>query len=277
MRGQKFRLTRWGDGPDPIVLLHGWMDAGDTWQFLVDCLPDSWPCVAPDWRGFGGSEWSQGGYWFPDYFADLDAWLDVLVPEGSARIIAHSMGGNVASMYGGICPHRLRWLVNIEGFGLPRVEASQAPLRYAQWLDQLREGDPESRYESVSHLATVLQTRNPRLTRPRAEFIACAWSRPAGNGVTLAADPRHRRVNPVLYRREEAEACWRRMQAPMLLMLGERSEYRPRLGADGTDEYFRSVFPTVRIVTVPGVGHMMHCEDPETVARHIIEFVRTLS
>src|SRR5690606_8764498 len=108
----------------PVVLLHGYMDAGATWQFLVDHLPESWSCVAPDWRGFGGTEWAAGGYWFPDYFADLDALLDVLVPGGRACVIGHSMGANVAMMYAGIRPQRLAWLANLEGFGLPPLSPS---------------------------------------------------------------------------------------------------------------------------------------------------------
>ena len=59
VRGLKHRLTRWGEpSDDPIVLLHGLQDCADTWQFLVDCLPDRWSLVAPDWRGFGGSDWA---------------------------------------------------------------------------------------------------------------------------------------------------------------------------------------------------------------------------
>src|SRR5579871_3971794 len=65
IRGLDTHLTWWGERNDnPVVLLHGFMDAGRTWQFLVDCLPHSWTCVAPDWRGFGESARSQGPYWF---------------------------------------------------------------------------------------------------------------------------------------------------------------------------------------------------------------------
>ena len=278
VRGLKYRLTRWGESSaDPVVLLHGWMDVGLTWQFLVDCLPDDWSFVAPDWRGFGGSGWAPGGYWFPDYFADLDALLDAIAPYGPVRVIAHSMGGNVASMYAGIRRERLRWLVNIEGVGLPRTSPEQAPGRYEQWLNQLREGLRESRYESAERLADVLVMRNPRLTQSRAQFIARAWTRPVDGGVVLSADPRHRWINPVLYRREEAEACWRRIEIPVLLLIGERSDALSRLGGDGTEERLRSVLRTARIVTMPDVGHMMHHEAPEAVARQIVEFARSLS
>src|SRR3569833_388468 len=111
VRGLRHRLTRWGGrSSTPVILLHGWMDTGETFQFLVDHLPESWSCVAPDWRGFGESEWPAEGYWFADYFADLEALLGLLSPDQPARSIAHSMGGNVATMYAGIRPKRLRWV-----------------------------------------------------------------------------------------------------------------------------------------------------------------------
>src|SRR5687767_14684868 len=95
IRGVRHRITCWGaPTKNPILLLHGWMDCGDTWQFLVDQLPESWSFAAPDWRGFGGSEWPESDYWFADYYADLEALLDVLVPQASARVVGHSMGAN---------------------------------------------------------------------------------------------------------------------------------------------------------------------------------------
>jgi pimeloyl-ACP methyl ester carboxylesterase len=279
IRGLQHRLTWWGERTDtPVVLLHGFMDCGATWQFLVDCLPESWSCVAPDWRGFGDTAWASGGYWFPDYFADLEALLAVLVPRGPARVVAHSMGGNIAGMYAGVRPQRLAWLVSLDATGLPRAHAAQAPERYAQWLDELNRPPQGTDYRSLEHLVSSLRMRNPRLTAERAEFIARAWASEtpsATGGVGMRFDPRHRIVNPVLYRRDEAEACWARMQIPMLLLRAGLSEFRDRLGADGDDERVRAHYRNLHIVNLPNVGHSMHHEDPQTVARHIVDFDRS--
>jgi pimeloyl-ACP methyl ester carboxylesterase len=275
VRGVRHRVTRWGDRTrDPIVLLHGWMDNGATWQFLVDALPDSWSFAAPDWRGFGESEWPAGDYWFADYYADLEALLDELVPDEPARIIGHSMGGNIAMTYGGVRPARLAWLVNLEGLGLPRTRPEAAPERYAEWLDQVREPARFTRYASIEALATSLAGRNPRLGLAKAEFVARAWTRVGPDGLELAADPRHRRINPTLYRREELEACWRRLRVPLLLMLGERSELRSRLGSDASEEYLRAIVPHAQLVTVAGAGHMLHHEEPQLTAAHVVRFAQ---
>jgi pimeloyl-ACP methyl ester carboxylesterase len=278
IRGLRHRLTWWGEPTDtPVVLLHGFMDCGATWQFLVDCLPREWSCVAPDWRGFGATDWAVGGYWYPDYFADLEGLLAALVPGNGARVIAHSMGANIAAMYAGIRPARLAWLANLDAVGLPRIAPEEAPDRYRQWLNELVDPPRGTDYRSVEQLASFLMLRNPRLTADRAQFVARAWASEtpaADGGVRLRFDPRHRIVNPVLYRREEAEACWAKMQIPMLLLRAGLSEFRARLGADGDESRVRAQYRNLQVVNLPDVGHSMHHEDPQTVARHIIEFDR---
>jgi pimeloyl-ACP methyl ester carboxylesterase len=274
IRGVRHRITRWGPpSDDPIVLLHGFLDNAATFQFLVDALPPEWSFAAPDWRGFGDTASTRQPYWFPDYFGDLEALLDALVPQQRARVIGHSMGGNIGLLYAGIRPQRLRWIVSLEGFGLPRSQPEQAPARYAQWLDQLREPRKPSVYPDLERLEKTLRARNPRLTAERAAFVARAWTRPVAGGHELAADPMHRLVNPTLYRRDETEACWRQVEIPVLMLLAACSEYLPGLGEDGSEARFRSMLRHLTLHTLPEVGHMMHHEDPAAVAALIRDFV----
>jgi len=59
IRGVTYHVNLWGDREAPLlVLLHGWGDAGSTFQFVVDALQRHWFAVAPDWRGFGKSRTS---------------------------------------------------------------------------------------------------------------------------------------------------------------------------------------------------------------------------
>src|SRR3954454_866662 len=77
IRGLRYHVRTWGDARRPtLFMLHGWMDVSASFQFLVDALGADWHVIAPDWRGFGLSDRSRDGvYWFPDYFADLEALL----------------------------------------------------------------------------------------------------------------------------------------------------------------------------------------------------------
>ncbi len=165
IRGLRYHIRAWGpaDAP-PAMLLHGWMDVSASFQFLADAMRSEWRLYAPDWRGFGLTEWTTAGsYWFPDYLADLDALLAHLSPHAPVALVGHSMGGNVACLYAGVRPERVAKLANLEGFGLTSVQAEEVPPRYARWLDELREEPRFLDYESFAALAQRLQTQNPRL------------------------------------------------------------------------------------------------------------------
>jgi pimeloyl-ACP methyl ester carboxylesterase len=275
VRGLRQHVTRWsGEDPEPLFLLHGWMDTGATFQFLVDALSTRRTCIAFDWRGFGRSEWPADGYWFPDYYADLDALLEQFAPDEPVTLIGHSMGGNIATLYAGIRPERVRRAVCIEGFGLARTRPEQAPGRYREWLRQLREPPEFASFPTLESFARFLERRNPRLTPGRAAFIARAWTAPQPDGsVRVRADPAHKRINPVLYRREEAEACWREVAAPVLYVVAEQSDFLPRLGEDGQPASMARLIRRLEPCAIPDASHMVHHERPKQLAHAIEAFL----
>jgi pimeloyl-ACP methyl ester carboxylesterase len=278
IRGLRYHIRRWpASGAPKLFLLHGWMDVSASFQFMVDALPGEWDVYAPDWRGYGLTDWGKSdSYWFPDYLADLDRLLDELVGAEPVYLVGHSLGGNVACMYAGIRPQRVAKLVNLEGFGLAATRAEQAPRRYARWLDELRSPPQLRRYRDFAELAERLRKENPRLTAERAEFLAQHWGRDAGSeGVVLRGDPAHKIVNPVLYRYEEVRACWQQVVAPVLWMDAAESKTLARLGLDEAQHAERrSAFRDLRYLTVKEAGHMLHHDQPEDVAVLIEAFLR---
>jgi pimeloyl-ACP methyl ester carboxylesterase len=258
----------------PVFLLHGFMDCGATFQFVADAMSSPRTLIAPDWRGFGRSGWNPQGYWYPDYFADLDAMLEALSPGAPADLVGHSMGGNIAMVYAGLRPARVRCVASLEGFGLPGAPPQLAPGRYRDWLDQWRQPEPASVFPGLEVFAGVLRKRNPRLSPERADFVARAWSEPLPDGrVRPRFDPAHKRVNPVLYRREEAEACWAEVRAPLLYVAGADSDFLSRLQGAGDPERVRELIPQLEPRVIPAAGHMVHHEQPEAVAALVEEFL----
>jgi pimeloyl-ACP methyl ester carboxylesterase len=276
IRGLRYHVREWGSaGATPLFLLHGWMDVAASFQFLVDSFSRDWHVIAPDWRGFGLSEWRPEGYWFPDYYADLEALLDLYQPGAPVFLVGHSMGGVVASMYSGIRPDRVARLVSMEGLGLARHAPGQAPVRYAQWLDQLHEPSSFRPYRSLDEVAARLRKTNPRLTEQRAAFLALHWAKRRDNGeFVLLSDPVHKTVNPYLFRIDEAIACWRRVTAPVLLVSGKLSEIPGRM--KDTPEQLaerKGAFRDRREIELDDAGHMMHHDQPERLAPLIEQFL----
>jgi pimeloyl-ACP methyl ester carboxylesterase len=276
VRGLRYHVRRWPrDGAPKLFLLHGWMDVSASFQFLADALRGEWDLYAPDWRGYGLTQWEKSDcYWFADYIADLEVLLDQL-EASPVNLVGHSLGGNVASMYAGIRPQRVAKLVNLEGFGLSPTRPEQAPKRYARWLDELHEPPRLRAYRDFGELAARMRNNNPRLSAERADFLARHWGREAGNeGVLLRGDPRHKIVNPVLYRYEEVRACWQQVSAPVLWVDAAESDTLKRLGLNEAQHAERrSAFRNLKHVTVKGAGHMLHHDQPEAVAHLIEEFL----
>ncbi|MFL6563564.1 MAG: alpha/beta fold hydrolase, partial [Burkholderiales bacterium] len=209
------------------------------------------------------------------YLADLDLLLEQIERGTSVDLVGHSLGGNVAALYAGVRPARVRRLVNLEGFGLPATRPEQAPQRYARWLDELRQPPGLRPYESFAALAARLRQSNVRLTEERAAFLARHWGREDGEGkVVLRSDPAHKIVNPLLYRLEEARAVWQQVRAPVLWVDAAESDTLKRLGlSEAQHAERRSCFKTLKYVTVQQAGHMLHHDQPQEVARRIEEFL----
>jgi len=274
VRGRRIHVRRWGDGTLPqLFLLHGWNDVSASFQFVVDALRRDWCVIAPDWRGFGLSQWNDGPYWFPDYVADLDALLEHYSPQEAVRLVGHSMGGNVAMLYGGIRPQRVAGILNLEGFGLRAVDSAEVPERYARWLEQLRTGTGFRTYADREAFALRLRHDNPRLTPLRAAFLAEHLAEATAGGVRLAADPCHRLVNPILYRIDEIRVLWRRVSAPTLWVRGADSAYM-RENIPSEDDYRERLACLVngRAVLLADSGHNLHHDRPEAVAQLLEEF-----
>lgn len=274
-RGLKFHLYRWpGRNPVPLILLHGWGDTAETYQFLVDHLDASRTCIAIDMRGFGRTQWPDDGYWFPDYLADVDTLLEQLAPPEPVDLLGHSMGGNIAMLYAGVRPQRVRRLISLEGFGMPRTSHEQAPARYAEWLDEVKRGSEFAVYDSYEQFVYVLARRNPRTSPERLAFIARSWARQREDGrIELRADPKHKRVNPVLYQRDQAEACWRAITAPTLFVVADQSELAKRMSGESGEQQIQALIRNATFATVSGAGHMMHHERPEELASLIERFL----
>ena len=276
IRGLKSHVRLWGPADAPkLFLLHGWMDCSASFQFLVDALAHDWRVVAPDWRGFGQSEWLNAPYWFPDYLADLERWLDHYAPNEAVRLVGHSMGGNIVGLYAGVRPARVAKLVILEGFGLHPTEPAQAPERYAKWLDQDKAGATLRDYADVGEFARRLQRDNPRLTKVKAHFLARNFSRPLADGrVGYAADPWHRVTNPVLYRFEEAQACWGAVAAPVLWVVARDSHLYREFAARSADYAARlAAFGDLRELVLEDCGHMLHHDQPARLAAAIEAFL----
>lgn len=282
LRGLRYNVRHWGTPGSPVLfMLHGWMDTSATFQFVVDALQQDWHVIAPDWRGYGGSEFLRRPYWFPDYYADLDVLLDTYSPDRPAQLVGHSMGGAIAGIYAAVRPGRVKALAMLDFLGLKTGSADEAPAKIGAWLDEVN-GDPADHrlraYRNAPALARRLQLSNPRLSAERAAFLAAHTSQPLPDGqLALACDPWHKVLSPFPYRVEEVMACWRKIAAPVLMLIAEDGYVEERFGRDAAEMNRRlGCFSALTTVRIADAGHNLQHDQPAAVAAEIERFFAPL-
>ena len=268
VRGLRYGIRHWGDPSAPTVFfLHGWMDSSATFQFVVDSLKQSWHVIAPDWRGYGQSDWLSRPYWFPDYYADLHCILDHYAQD-PVRLVGHSMGANIASIYAGLRPDRISQLVMMDFLGLAVPGDTDGSTQLNHWLSEVFQVPAMRGYKDHDALARRLLSVNPRLSGPRATFLSQSVSRVAPDGlVYMACDPWHKIPSPMLYRVEDSLSSWRRITAPVLMLMADQGFVQQRFGADAVEMERRlACFKDRQVTAISGAGHNIQHDQPEQVA-----------
>jgi pimeloyl-ACP methyl ester carboxylesterase len=99
-------------GAPPIVLLHGFPESHRTWRDVAPALARDFLVVAPDQRGFAGSDKPEGveAYRADAILADLIALVDELGLD-RFTLVGHDWGGAVAWLAALRHPDRLARLV----------------------------------------------------------------------------------------------------------------------------------------------------------------------
>lgn len=276
--GLEHHVLEWDAAAEPggttVLLLHGFMDAAATWDLVAPRLADTGLRVlAPDLRGFGDGPRIPPGayYYFPDYVLDVAEIVDALVPRGSPlAVVGHSMGGAVATLYGGCFPERVTSLVIIEGAGPPDSDHAHSADRMRHWLDEVRAvraREPKSlvsREDALRRLAG----NHPRVDRAVLETRLDALARPLPGGegrLAWKADPLHGTRTPVPFFSESFKSFARRVTCPVLFVSGGPLGWHP------PDEEARvAAFRDVERIEIPDAGHMMHWTRPLELATALV-------
>ena len=273
--GLNYHANIWdGGGSTTVLLLHGYLDCGMNWSFLVDALGEhDWHIVAPDWRGHGDTEWiGAGGYYhFTDYVRDLEQLADAFRRE-TLVVVGHSMGAMAASLWAGATTQTLAGLVLVEGLGPVPVQAHDYPNRMRQWLEQTAPFDARKR---TRPMRDILHAES-RLRRVYPDWTPDVISRAARFATRTGADGQlYWKYDPLLTTRSPmptypviAAEFWQQVSCPVLWIGGQNSPWvQPEVldwvrSKEGVDVRF-----------IPGAGHMVQNEASADLASELNLFM----
>jgi pimeloyl-ACP methyl ester carboxylesterase len=188
------------------------------------------------------------------------------------------MGGNVVMSYAGVRPARIRRLVNLEGFGMPRTEPTRRPAP----------GAMAGRAEAAAVAAQLPQpggggrrliARPTRGWRPRTRppgWPALVAER-RGDGRGTSAATRRTSASTRCYRVDDVLETWKLISAPLLWVEGDGRPTSRAGGARATrrassSSAWRWCREVERLPARPA-GHMLHHDQPEALARALEAFL----
>ncbi len=267
VNGVRLRYLIGGTG-SPVVLLHGYAETGHMWRPLLPSLAKDHTVVVPDLRGAGGSAKPASGYDKKTMAMDIRALTSSLKLD-RVSVVGHDIGLMVGYAYAAQFPQLTERVVLMDAF-LPGIGSWKNV-----WL--LRDLWHFHFYGDVPL----------RLVKGRERiYLEHFWN-------DFAADPKHSvpEADRRLYAKAYAQAgamragfeyfrnferdaadfarmATTRLTMPVLVLSGEKA------GGTFLIEQAKLVATDVMGQVVPGVGHWLMEEAPQTVIPAIGRFVR---
>ncbi|MBI2930312.1 MAG: alpha/beta hydrolase [Planctomycetes bacterium] len=239
-----------------LLLIHGFPLDHTLWEHQIGELQRTSRVLAPDLRGFGGSEGGPGAWTMENFAQDLLRHLDGI---GVERFIAvgHSMGGYVVFAIHRLAPKRLA------GIGLVASRAGA--------------DTPEARARREETAKAVLERGGivaeeqmvPKLFAPGApletvEKARAAIRRASRSGIAAALRGMACRPDATIQLPE--------IHVPVMIIAGRQDSIVP----PAESEAMARMIPDARLVWAERSGHMPMLEEPQIVNSALAELVEAV-
>jgi pimeloyl-ACP methyl ester carboxylesterase len=270
-----YRLARAGAGDDAVMLIHGFPTCSWDWAPLWPQLSERYGTVAaPDMIGFGHAPKPKGHRYDLMEQADLHVALARHLTLKRVRVLAHDYGVSVAQE---LLARQIDGTLPFELAGVALLNGGLFPETHRQTRMQKLLRSP------IGGLITRLATQRsfnrgfslvfgPN-TQPSAEELDAFWS-------LLTVGDGHRQLHRLIQyigdrieHRDRWVSALQNARCPLRLINGPED---PVSGAHMAARY-RELVPNADTVSLPGIGHYPHVEDPGGVWKALTPFFETLN
>jgi pimeloyl-ACP methyl ester carboxylesterase len=264
------------DGP-LVLLLHGFPELSESWREVLPRLAEAgFRAVAPDLRGYGGTDRPERGYDLDTLANDVVQLARVLQPGRPVHLVGHDWGGIIAYHVAARHPEVVDRLAVVNAphpavfareiwkpgqllrswyvffFQLPFLPERLLSARGGALVSRLlRQGMVDPERVPLGKLAEY----EANFSKPEAARAAIDYYRQSFRRTFSPRGLRDTRSYP-------------RIRAPFLLIWGERDRALRKSLTRGLEPYFEQR-PIVR--HLPEEGHFVHLEAPEKVAALLVE------
>jgi pimeloyl-ACP methyl ester carboxylesterase len=283
--GMSFSVLAAGRRDRPVVLLlHGFPEGKESWEPQLVALSDAgWRAVAPDLRGFGGTDAPKGveAYALPHLVADVEGLISAL-GEDQVDLIGHDWGALVGWPFVSRHPRLVRSWTSLS---IPHPTA----LARTSGLDGNPSPDPDQRerssyiglFQKAGKAEEVLLENGAQRLRAMYRFgpnpdaipeeTADAFIKGFQREGRLTAGLNYYRANlkPAAYAAYPPTP--KPITRPTLLIWGDQD---PALGRKGVEATAALVEGPYQLMVLEGAGHWLQFERADEVSRAIVEHIR---
>lgn len=247
-----------GTGP-PIVLIHGYPFNRSLWTEQTEALNSKYRVVAPDLRGFGESDSSEGTATMARMAEDVAALMDALAIE-QAVIGGLSMGGYVALAFARMFPARVKALVLADTRAQADSEEGKQT-RHQQAEKALSEGMAGIADAMLPKLLTPeTVSKRPELVKRVRDMML--KTKPGGAAAALLG----------MAERDDQTDFISSIRVPALILVGREDAITPV--ADS--EKMQSRIEGSRLVVIENAGHVSNLEQTEQFNDALLGFLSTV-
>ena len=268
---------------EPLIFLHGFPETHRTWRHQLANLAADYRVVAPDQRGFGGSDKPDGveAYKTDRIVEDLIALADAL-GIGGFTLVGHDWGGAAAWLAALRHPDRVKRLVivnaphplifqksmfddeaqraasqYIRAFRNPGIEAAIKAMGLDAFLEKSFGGHVDLRLISEAERQAYLDD----WSQPGALTAMLNWYRASNIDVPEMDEKGHKPL--------WTHAPFPKLKMPVLVVWGMKDKALLPIQLDGLDDLVEDL----RIVRELQAGHFIPWEKPEAVTSAVREFL----
>ena len=256
VNGIRMQVCVAGEGP-PLLLVHGFPLSHRMWQSQIAHFQNKYTVIAPDLRGFGGSDVTVGTVSMKQHAEDLNELLALLGVDEPVNFCGLSMGGYIAWEFWKHFPEKLKTLILCDTRS--DADTEEGVSNRLKMVDLVLRHGPEA---VASAMIPNLLSETSRELYPEIALDLIAEIE-AADPEGIAASQRG------MAERDDFLGVLDQIQVPSLLIVGSDDVLTP---PDIMRE-MAAQLPEANCHEIPRVGHMAPLEAVEKVNQAMEEFL----